>query len=338
MYSLAKRILFTMSPEAAHNVTIEGLAAGHRLKLLPLFAPKPVSDPYSCMGIEFPNRVGLAAGMDKNGEAIDAWGALGFGSVEVGTVTPRPQPGNPKPRLFRLPEHGAIINRMGFNNAGVDALVERLAKRQFEGVVGVNIGKNFDTPVEDAAKDYLTCLDKVYCHSDYVAINLSSPNTPGLRELQFGDKLTELLAQMRERQLFLQGQHQRYVPIAVKLAPDMSQDDLAQVCEQIKASELDGIIATNTTVERDAVAGHKYADEAGGLSGAPLKTVSTRVCQDIRNIVGDDYPVIGVGGISSGLDAAERVRAGADIVQVYSGMIYRGPQLIAEAAKAIARL
>ncbi len=338
MYSLAKRVLFSMSAEAAHNMTVEGLAAINRLGLMSLAGGKQVSDPYECMGLKFPNRVGLAAGLDKNGEAIDAFGALGFGSIEVGTVTPRPQPGNPSPRLFRVPEHQAIINRMGFNNNGVDALVERLAKRTFEGVVGVNIGKNVDTPVEDAASDYLSCLEAVYRYSDYVTVNLSSPNTPGLRALQFGPKLDELLTQLKERQLQLEGQHQKYVPIAVKLAPDMSNEDLATVASQIRASELDAIIATNTTVDKSSIAGHPMADEVGGLSGAPLTKVANRCCKHIRDAVGEAFPVIGVGGISSGLDAVERIGTGANIVQIYSALIYKGPELISEAAQAIRRL
>jgi len=338
MYSLAKRVLFSMSAESAHNVTIEGLAALNRLGLISIAGAKRVSDPYECMGLKFPNRVGLAAGLDKNAEAIDAFGALGFGSVEVGTVTPRPQPGNPKPRLFRVPEHRAIINRMGFNNHGVDAMVERLAKRTYEGVVGVNIGKNFDTPVEEAANDYLKCLDSVYCYSDYVTVNLSSPNTPGLRELQFGQKLDELLGKLKERQLKLESQHQKYVPIAVKLAPDMSQDDLAEVSCQIVSSGLDGIIATNTTVDKSSIAGHPLADEAGGLSGAPLTQLSNQACKLIRKAVGDSYPVIGVGGIGSAKDAVERIGSGANLVQIYSALIYEGPELIKDAAKAIRKL
>lgn len=338
MFSLVKPLLFSMSAEAAHDLTIDGLSALGRLGLVSLAGKRRVDDPYTCLGLKFPNRVGLAAGLDKNGVAIDAFGAMGFGSVEVGTVTPRPQPGNPKPRLFRLEEHGAIINRMGFNNAGVDALVERLAARKFDGIVGVNIGKNFDTPVEDAASDYLHCLDRVYAFSDYVTVNLSSPNTPGLRELQFGAKLDELLAQLRERQLQLQSQHQRYVPIAVKLAPDMEDDDLRQVADQIVASELDAVIGTNTTLDRSKVDGHPLANEAGGLSGSPLTEQAAHCCKVLSDQLAGKIPLIGVGGIDSGDAAAERVEAGADLVQIYSSFIYQGPELIKDAARAIKKL
>ncbi len=338
MFSLVKPLLFSMSAEAAHDLTIDGLSALGRLGLISLAGQRRVDDPFTCMGLNFPNRVGLAAGLDKNGVAIDAFGAMGFGFVEVGTVTPRPQPGNPKPRLFRLEEHGAIINRMGFNNAGVDALVERLAARKYDGVVGVNIGKNFDTPVEDAASDYLHCLNKVYAFSDYVTVNLSSPNTPGLRELQFGAKLDELLSQLRERQLQLQSQHQRYVPIAVKLAPDMEDDDLRQVAEQIISSELDAVIGTNTTLDRSNVDGHPLANEAGGLSGSPLTDKAEHCCKVLSEQLAGKIPLIGVGGIDSGDVAAERIEAGADLVQIYSSFIYQGPELIKDAAKAIKKL
>ena len=302
MFSLVKPLLFSMSAEAAHDLTMDGLSALGRLGLVSLAAKRRVDDPFTCMGLNFPNRVGLAAGLDKNGVAIDAFGAMGFGSVEVGTVTPRPQPGNPKPRLFRLEKHGAIINRMGFNNAGVDAMVE------------------------------------VYAFSDYVTVNLSSPNTPGLRELQFGSKLDELLAQLRERQLQLQGQHQRYVPVAVKLAPDMTDDELCEVAEQIIASELDAIIATNTTLDRSAVADDPLASEAGGLSGSPLTNKAQHCCHILAKQIDKRVPLIGVGGIDSGEAAAERIAAGADLVQIYSSFIYQGPELIKDAAKAIKEL
>jgi len=338
MYSYIKPLMFSMSAEAAHDVTIDGLAALSRLGVFKLLNQSRVDDAYECMGLKFPNRVGLAAGLDKNAVAYEAFAALGFGFVEVGTVTPRPQIGNPKPRLFRVPEHQAIINRMGFNNDGVDAMVPRLARRQFDGVLGVNIGKNKDTSADDAHKDYLECLEKVYPYADYVTVNLSSPNTPGLRDLQFGDALTRLLGELRDAQLKHKTQFGRYVPITIKLAPDMAEEDLVGVSQQILDAELDGIIATNTTIDRQSIEGHPLAHEAGGLSGSVLTSVSQRCAEVISKTLDGKIPLIGVGGICDGDSAAERIEGGADLIQVYSALIYEGPGLIKECAKAVKAL
>lgn len=335
MYSFIRRVLFSMSAETAHDITIDSMGAAQRLGLTSLLKRELVNDEYTLCGIKFPNRVGLAAGLDKNGEALDALGALGFGHVEVGTVTPLAQPGNPKPRIFRIPEKQALINRMGFNNHGVDALVNNIADRRFKGVLGINIGKNFDTPVEQANSDYLKCLNKVYEHADYIAVNLSSPNTPGLRQLQFGDMLDSLLGSLRERQLCLESQYSKTVPIFVKLAPDMSEQELTMVAQQIKAAEMSGIIATNTTLDRTLVEGYANSNEAGGLSGAPLTVASNEFTAKLRTVVGEDYPLIGVGGIMNEQDARDRIAAGADLIQIYSGFIYGGPSLPKNLAKAI---
>jgi dihydroorotate dehydrogenase len=283
------------------------------------------------MGLNFPNAVGLAAGLDKNADAFEALGALGFGFVEVGTVTPKGQPGNAKPRLFRLPEHDAIINRMGFNNKGVDHMVSRIRKHHFDGVLGVNIGKNLTTSVEDAAQDYLACLEAVIPYADYITANISSPNTPGLRNLQFGDSLAQLISPLvAARQRYFE-QYGKYVPLAVKIAPDMTDDEIKLVSDTLVAQQVDGIIATNTTLSRVAVNGHPLADEAGGLSGAPVRDASTHVVKVLTEHLKGQLPVIGVGGILSGADAVEKLQAGASLVQIYSGFIYRGPQLIKEA-------
>ncbi|WP_439136100.1 quinone-dependent dihydroorotate dehydrogenase, partial [Pseudomaricurvus sp.] len=286
----------------------------------------------------FPNPVGMAAGLDKNGDCFNALGQLGFGFVEIGTITPRPQPGNPKPRLFRLPEHQGIINRMGFNNKGVAHLVEQVKRRRYSGVLGINIGKNFDTAVEDAASDYQLCMQAVYEYADYITVNISSPNTPGLRDLQFGDSLKSLLDTVKSEQLALEKTHNRYVPVAVKIAPDMDEVAIQQVAEVLLNSGLDGVIATNTTISRDGVEGSENAQEAGGLSGAPVRDKSTEVIASLSEALGGKLPIIGVGGILSGADAEEKIKAGASLVQVYSGFIYRGPELIGEVAKAIASL
>ncbi|NVK11590.1 MAG: quinone-dependent dihydroorotate dehydrogenase [Gammaproteobacteria bacterium] len=338
MYSYLKPLMFSMSAETAHDVTIDGLSALSRLGLFKLLNQARVSDPYECMGLNFPNRVGLAAGLDKNAVAYEAFAALGFGFVEVGTVTPRPQLGNPKPRLFRVPEHKAIINRMGFNNDGVDAMVPRLARRQFDGILGVNIGKNKDTSAEDAYKDYLECLEKVYPYADYVTVNLSSPNTPGLRDLQFGDALKGLLAELKNAQLRLKGETGRYVPMTIKLAPDMAEEDLIGVANQIVEAGLDGIIATNTTIDRTAIAGHPLENEAGGLSGEVLTTVSQNCAKTLVKALDGKIPLIGVGGICDDDSAEERIKAGADLIQIYSALIYEGPGLIKECAKAVKAL
>jgi len=336
LYNLVRNLLFKLDAETAHELTLDLLGASKRLGVLPLFTPKKPTQPVSVLGMDFPNPVGLAAGLDKNGDYIDALGALGFGFIEIGTITPRPQPGNPKPRLFRLPEHQAIINRMGFNNKGIDHLISRVEKRRYDGVLGINIGKNFDTAVEDANQDYLICLEKAYAHADYITVNISSPNTPGLRNLQFGDSLKSLLGALKDAQGRLHGKHQKYTPILVKIAPDMDQAETDMVAQTLIASEMDGVIATNTTLDRELVAGHRFAEEAGGLSGKPVRVPSTRVLSWLNDALDGRMPIIGVGGITDGASAAEKVRAGADLVQVYSGFIYRGPELITEACDAIA--
>ena len=338
MYDLMRKALFMLTPETAHDVSLQGLGALERMHASQWLGRKIDPLPTRVMGIDFPNPVGLAAGLDKNGEYIRGLSALGFGSIEVGTVTPRPQPGNPKPRLFRLPEAQAIINRMGFNNKGVDYLVDQVQQAKFDGVLGINIGKNKDTSAEDAVDDYLHCLNKVYAHASYVAVNLSSPNTPGLRDLQFGDMLTSLLAALKEQQIQLSQQHGRYVPLAVKVAPDMNEDEIGQVAEALIQQNIDGVIATNTTVSRETVEGLEHAEEQGGLSGAPLFDDSTAKMEMLKNALDGKMPVIGVGGIVDGKDAATKVQAGAELVQVYTGFIYRGPSLIKECVEAIRRI
>lgn len=335
MYPLLRPLLFTLNPETAHHATLDGLRTAYDFGLLPLLARRPEPDPRTVMGLEFPNPVGMAAGLDKNGEYIDALGALGFGFIEIGTVTPRPQPGNPQPRLFRLPHAQGIINRMGFNNHGVDALVENVKRAKFKGILGINIGKNADTPIENAANDYLIGLRKVYTHASYVAVNISSPNTRNLRQLQGGDELNALLAQLKEEQLALADLHGRYVPLAVKIAPDLDGEQVKQIAALLVRHRIDGVIATNTTLSREEVEGLPHGDEAGGLSGAPVRARSTAVIRQLATELHGALPVIGVGGILCGADAAEKIRAGAALVQIYSGLIYRGPALIAECAEAI---
>ncbi len=334
MYSLARSLLFRLDAETAHGVTLKGLDMAGRLGLAGRLGGGRVADPVELMGLRFPNRVGLAAGLDKNADHLDALGALGFGFVEVGTVTPRPQEGNPRPRLFRLPEAGAIINRMGFNNAGVDHLVARVRASRYTGVVGINIGKNLTTPVEQAVDDYLTCLHKVHGHAHYITVNISSPNTPGLRNLQFGEHLDALLGALREENRRLDQQTGRRVPLAVKIAPDMSTEEVGLVARSLDANGIDAVIATNTTVSREAVAGLAHADEQGGLSGRPVFEPSNMVIGELRRRL-PDMPIIGVGGIDSGEAAVAKVAAGADLVQLYSGFIYRGPGLVGECARAL---
>ena len=334
-YSLLRSLLFQLSPEVSHELSLEWMSAAHRLKLLKPFIPSIEAAPVEVMGIKFPNAVGLAAGLDKNADHIDALGALGFGFLELGTVTPRPQPGNPKPRLFRLKDHQAIINRMGFNNKGVEHLIAKVKKARFEGPIGINIGKNFDTPVEDAMSDYVKGLQAAYEHASYIAVNVSSPNTPGLRSLQHGDALNELLDAIKEEQLSLSQQYGRYVPIAVKIAPDMDEQEIAQVASALKAREFDGVIAGNTTLDRTKVEGAAFADEAGGLSGAPLTEKSTHVIRLLKSELSDSIPIIGVGGIMTGEMAQDKIRAGASLVQLYSGFIYEGPKLIRDSVEAI---
>lgn len=335
MYHLARPLLFRLAPETAHSVALTSLDWLHRIGGVARAAGTRVDDPVELLGLRFANRVGLAAGLDKNADHLDALGALGFGFIEVGTVTPKGQPGNPRPRMFRLAGHQAIINRFGFNNNGVAHLVEQVQKRRFSGVVGVNIGKNLATPVDDALRDYLTCLEAVHPHADYVTVNISSPNTPGLRTLQFGEQLDALLAPLRTRTSELDAENGRRVPLLVKIAPDMTAVEVALVAGSIARNALDGVIATNTTVSREAVRDDPQAGEAGGLSGKPLLGASNRVIRRLREHL-PDIVIIGVGGIDSAGAAQEKIAAGADLVQLYSGLIFQGPRLVGECARALA--
>ncbi len=333
LYVLARAGLFRLDAETAHEVTIGLLSRFPRSA--GLLAGRMPDAPCRVMGLDFPNPVGLAAGLDKNGECIEAWAALGFGFVEVGTVTPRPQPGNPKPRLFRLEAQRALINRLGFNNHGVDALVARVRAARYRGILGINIGKNFDTPLERAADDYLYGLEKVYPVASYVTVNISSPNTQGLRELQKGAALDELLAQLKQAQARLADRHGRYVPLAVKIAPDMDDAQLQAVADALRRHRADAVIATNTTVSRAGIEDEPLAQESGGLSGAPLGARSTEVIRRLHGLLAGELPIIGVGGILSGTDAAAKRAAGAALVQIYTGFIYRGPALIRECVEAL---
>jgi len=335
-FSPLRTLLFLLPGETAHALSLRGLDIAERFGLSGLLATPPARAPRRCMGIEFPNPVGLAAGLDKDGEHIDALAALGFGSIEIGTTTPRPQPGNPRPRLFRIPPARALVNRMGFNNRGVDYLCERVRRAEYRGVLGINIGKNKDTPLERAVEDYLHCLEKVHPLASYVTINLSSPNTPGLRDLQFGEPLESLLAALLARREALGQRHGRHVPLVLKIAPDLAPEDVDRVADSVRRARIDGLIATNTTVSREGVDGLPHAGESGGLSGAPLTRLANGVLARLAARLGGEVPLIGAGGIMSGDDAAERVRAGASLVQLYTGFIYRGPELIGEAAAAIA--
>ncbi len=334
-YSLLRSFLFRFDPEIAHDWTQRGLSLAPTLPLK-LLCKRCVPDaPRRVMGLDFPNPVGLAAGLDKNGQCIKAWEALGFGFIEVGTVTPRPQPGNPKPRLFRLPQAQALINRMGFNNQGADALVKRVQRSGFKGVLGVNIGKNADTPVERASEDYLLGLRKVYPWASYITVNISSPNTPGLRDLQYGEALDRLLATLKAEQQRLADVHGRYAPLAIKIAPDLADADLRAVGQALLRHGIDAVIATNTTFSRAGVEALPYAQEAGGLSGAPLLARSTEVVRQLADVLEGRLPIIAAGGIFSGADAVGKITAGASLVQIYTGFIYRGPALIREAVQAL---
>ncbi|MDO6681726.1 MULTISPECIES: quinone-dependent dihydroorotate dehydrogenase [unclassified Oceanobacter] len=334
-YGAFRPLLFRLNAETAHELSLDLLGAAERLKVLSWMIPEVKNDPVTVAGIEFPNPVGLAAGLDKNGDYIDAMAQLGFGFIEIGTTTPRPQPGNLKPRLFRIPERQAIINRMGFNNKGVDYLVDRVKAARFQGVLGINIGKNFDTPVENAVDDYLICLEKVYPYATYITVNISSPNTPGLRTLQYGDALKELLQPLKERQKVL-SESFGYKPIFVKIAPDMNTDEVALVANSLVDCGMDGVIATNTTLDRTGVEGCLHANEQGGLSGAPLEEKATEMLENLTKALDGRIPVIGVGGITDGAGAIDKIKAGAQLVQIYSGFIYRGPELICEAVEAVA--
>ena len=334
MYALLRPLLFKLDAEQAHHFTLDGLARAYRLGLLQKVAHHTC--PATLMGLSLPNPVGLAAGLDKNGQYIDALAALGFGFIEIGTVTPKAQAGNPKPRLFRVPEHQAVINRMGFNNQGIDAMIQNIEKSRFNGILGINIGKNATTPIENAADDYLLCLEKAYAHAGYITVNISSPNTQNLRALQGSDELSALLSALKNKQAHLAAAHGRYVPLAVKIAPDLNEQQVADIAHAAMQTEIDGIIATNTTIDKSALGHHPLAGEQGGLSGAPVREASNRVLKQLLAELEGKLPVIGVGGILSGADAAAKLHMGAAAVQVYSGLIYRGPALVKECLRACA--
>ena len=340
MYSILKPILFQLDAELAHDLTLSSLKWGEKTGLLSLYAKPPVCVPREVMGLHFPNPVGLAAGLDKNGAVIDGMAALGFGFIEVGTVTPRPQPGNAKPRLFRVTEAQGIINRLGFNNLGVDHLIENVKSAKYTGsfsnqILGINIGKNFDTPNEKAADDYLICMQKIYLHSSYITVNISSPNTKNLRALQEKEALSGLLKTLKLEQTKLAQQHGKYVPIALKIAPDLDENQVIEIANLLMQHQIDGVIATNTTLAREPVKGMHNGDEAGGLSGAPVKNLATLVIQQLSKQLQGALPIIGVGGILSGADAVEKIAAGASLVQVYSGLIYKGPKLVHDICKTL---
>ena len=345
-YGLLRPLLFTLDPERAHTLSIAALEAlGHMPRGLARVARRYTAhDPRLAQdfwGLHFANPVGLAAGYDKDARAAAALPALGFGFIEIGTITPRPQPGNPKPRLFRIPEARAIVNRMGFNNEGVDRLLENVRAARFPkqgGILGINIGKNATTPIEKAAEDYLVCLDKVYGDASYVTVNISSPNTKNLRELQKDEALDDLLSQLKSRQEQLADRHGKYVPMTLKIAPDLDDEQIAAIADALRRHRMDGVIATNTTLSREGVEGLPHADEAGGLSGAPVFRKSTEVLRKLSAALAGELPIIGVGGILSGADAAEKIRAGANLVQFYSGFIYRGPELVGEVAETLANV
>jgi dihydroorotate dehydrogenase len=351
-YALTRPFLFGMDAEAAHELTMGMLARGQHTPMQWAWCNETVDDPIELAGLTFPNRVGMAAGLDKNARCIDALGAMGFGFVEVGTVTPKGQPGNPKPRMFRLPQARALINRLGFNNDGLEAFIHnvqqarfRTQKRKHPMLLGLNIGKNASTPIENATSDYLACLEGVYPHADYVTVNISSPNTQNLRALQSDAALDALLGAIAERRETLAVQHTqpdgkgtttaRRVPIFVKIAPDLDEAQVSVIAATLQRHGMDGVIATNTTISREAVKGMPHANEPGGLSGAPVLEASNQVIRQLRAALGSRFPIIGVGGILSAEDALSKIRAGADVVQIYTGLIYEGPELVAKAARAI---
>ena len=334
LYPLVKPILFQFDAECVHDLTLKGLKLSEKIGLLKSgqqsnFRSREV------MGLSFPNPIGLAAGLDKNGAVIDGMAALGFGFIEIGTVTPRAQTGNPKPRLFRLPKARGIINRFGFNNLGVDQLIDNVKAAKYSGILGINIGKNFDTPNELAVNDYLICMEKVYAYASYITVNISSPNTKNLRDLQEKGALSSLLSQLKQSQNRLANQHQKYVPLALKIAPDLTYAQIKEIAYLLIEHEIDAVIATNTTLAREQVNGLQYAEETGGLSGAPVRDQSTYVIQQLSNNLQGALPIIGVGGICSGADAKEKIEAGASLVQIYSGLIYEGPALINEICEAL---
>ena len=346
-YSLTRPLLFGMDPEAAHDFTMNLMAKGQNTMLQCAWSRPMVNDPIELAGLKFPNRVGMAAGLDKNARCIDALAAMGFGFVEVGTVTPKPQPGNPKPRMFRIPEKNALINRLGFNNEGLDAFLANVRRSQVRAktgnkggamLLGLNIGKNATTPIEEATSDYIKALDGVYPHADYVTVNISSPNTKNLRALQSDEALDALLGAIANRREQLSSQHGKRTPVFVKIAPDLDEEQVGVIAATLQRHNMDGVIATNTTISREAVKGLQHAEEAGGLSGAPVLEASNQIIRQLRSALGSRYPIIGVGGILSGADAVSKIRAGADVVQIYSGLIYRGPDLVKEAAEAIAHM
>lgn len=335
LYRFARPFLFALDAEAAHDLTLAGLRTAQQWHL-PVACKLPAARPVTVMGIDFPNRIGLAAGLDKNGECIAGLAALGFGHVEIGTVTPRPQPGNPKPRLFRLPLRQAIINRMGFNNHGVDALVENVKQSGYRGILGINIGKNADTPIERAVDDYLACLRKVYPHASYVTVNISSPNTRNLRQLQGESELDDLLGRLKAAQTRLAEQHGRYVPLTLKIAPDLDDAQVGNIADALRRHRIDGVIATNTTIARDKVQGIAHGNEQGGLSGAPVFEASTAVVRKLAAALAGELPIIAAGGVLEGAQARAKLEAGAALVQLYSGLIYRGPALVRECVRATA--
>jgi dihydroorotate dehydrogenase len=340
-YGLARHFLFHLDPETTHDLTLAALAGAQRTPLICGVAQRRVVDPVVVAGLKFPNRIGLAAGLDKNGRCIDGLGAIGFGFVEVGTVTPRAQPGNPKPRMFRLPDAQALINRLGFNNEGLAVFIANVKRARFRergGILGLNIGKNADTPISAAVNDYLIGLAGVYPHADYVTVNISSPNTANLRALQADDALATLLGALQTRRVELARQHARVVPMFVKIAPDLEPAQVQQIAAALREYKVDGVVATNTTIARDAVQHLEHGREAGGLSGAPVFESSNRVIRLLRAALGPAFPIIGVGGVMSGADARAKVDAGADLVQIYTGFIYKGPTLVTEAARALAKV
>jgi dihydroorotate dehydrogenase len=337
MYTLLRPLLFSLDAESAHHLTLESLQIAARTGVLRPCLSRVAPMPCRVMGIEFPNPVGLAAGLDKNGDYIDALAALGFGFLEIGTITPRPQPGNPRPRMFRLPEARAVINRMGFNNHGVDALLANVQRARYRGVLGINIGKNFDTPIERAADDYLICLRKVYSSATYITVNISSPNTKNLRQLQQSDELGQLLGALKQERERLADQHGRRVPLALKIAPDLDDTQISAIADLLVSHGIDAVIATNTTLAREAVAQLNHGKEAGGLSGAPLTTQAEAITAKLAAQLKSAVPVIGVGGIMNGKDAAQRMAAGASLVQLYTGLVYAGPELVGDCVEAIRR-
>ena len=341
-YALARPFLFSLDAETAHDLTMASLARSQSTPLSLAYRSKRIDDPLELAGLKFANRVGLAAGLDKNARCIDGLAAMGFGFIEVGTVTPKPQAGNPKPRMFRLPEANALINRLGFNNDGLDAFITnvqnskvRQSHSKIPLILGLNIGKNAATPIQNAVDDYLICLNGVYPHADYVTVNISSPNTKNLRALQSDDALDALISAIAKRRDKLVIQHRKRVPIFVKIAPDLDQSQVDVIAATLKRYEMDGVVATNTTLARDAVNGMRHAQETGGLSGTPVLEASNRVISQLRAELGNGFPIIGVGGVLSGADAISKIKAGADVVQIYTGLIYKGPELVAQVANAL---